>query len=121
MHEHAPRVRPVNTSEDLAEGTLAGPVLTTERVARALGNVERYAVERLDADEALRDLVESDGECLGHFIDKYLGSTSVKPHAFNCRAQSPRFAFVTRTSSIGMICGTSFLKCTLSTIVFTPS
>src|SRR5436190_1358882 len=54
-------------------------------------------------------------------IDRYLSGTSVKPQSFNCRAHVPRFSFVTRTRSIGMIWGTSFFKCTLSTIFSTDT
>ena len=50
---------------------------------------------------------------------RYASGTSVKPHVLSWRAQVPRFSFVTRTSSIGMIVGTSCFNCTLSKILCT--
>jgi hypothetical protein len=46
-------------------------------------------------------------------------SGTVNPQAFNWRAHVPRLSFVTRTTSIGMISGTSCLSCTLSMMRWT--
>ena len=47
-------------------------------------------------------------------IFRYCSGTSAKPQLASWRAQVPRFSRVTRTGSIGMIVGTSFLKWILS-------
>src|SRR5207245_794615 len=65
MHEHATGVRAVNAREDLAERALPRAVLPAQRVTGALGNVQRHSVERLDADEALADLLEANGAHCG--------------------------------------------------------
>src|SRR5262249_3667610 len=44
--------------------------------------------------------------------DRYDSGTSVKPQALSWRAQVPRLSFVTLTSSIGLMTGTSFFRCT---------
>src|SRR5689334_7525442 len=134
----------MDPGDDLAERTLPRPILTAQRVAGARRDLERDVGERLRAGKSLADALEPDGgdaHCLpagaavaGSALEadagapeaagsaRYFGSTSVKPHDFSCRAQSPRFSFDTRTSSIGM---TGFagdlLSWILSKIVRTPT
>ena len=125
VHEDAAAVRLVNARDDFAERALPRPVLAAERVTGPCGDLERDVGERLRAGKALADAVEPDRR-LGHcFVAdgsaRYLGSTSVNPHSFSWRAQSPRFAFVTGTSSIGMIGFVGcLLSCTFSNSVVMP-
>ena len=47
-------------------------------------------------------------------IFRYASGTSVNPQSLSWRAHWPRFSFETRTRSMGMMAGTSFLEMTLS-------
>ena len=122
-------VRHDDAGEDLPERALAGAVLAAERVAGARSDLERDVVERDDARKALGDVVDSHGLSrletarrrsratsleARYFMFRYASGTSVKPQSRSWRAHVPRLSFVTRTRSIGMICGTSCLSCTLS-------
>jgi hypothetical protein len=53
-------------------------------------------------------------------IFRYVSGT-VNSQSFNWRAHVPRLSLVTRTTSIGMISGTSCLKCTLSMMRWTDT
>src|SRR6185436_6439306 len=125
VDEQTPTIRLMDPRDDLAERALPRPVLAAEGMTGAGGDLERDVGERLGAGEALADAVESDrrlGHCFGAAGSaRYLGSTSVNPHSFSWRAQSPRFAFVTWTSSIGMIgFAGCLLSCTFSNSVVMP-
>jgi hypothetical protein len=56
-----------------------------------------------------------------HGSFKYSSGTSVNPHSLSCRDHVPRLSLLTRTSSIGMIVGTSFFSTSLSTIFSTET
>ena len=57
-----------------------------------------------------------------HYLNFKYRSGTVEPRVWSWRAHVPRLSFVTRSTSIGgMIAGTSFLKCTLSTMRWTET
>ena len=120
------RVGRVDARQDLAERALARAVLAAQRVARSGGDVEADVLSATHAREALADVPEADERTVQRDDSASACSlaasgtssgTSVKPQSCSWRAQVPRLSFVTRTSSIGMISGTSFLKWTLSKIL----
>ena len=108
-------IRRMDAGQDFSKRALPGAILAAERVAGTRRDVEADALERARPRKPLRDGLEADG-WHRHGIFKYASGTSVKPQVFSWRAHVPRFSFDTRTSSMGMICGTSCLRCTFSTI-----
>src|SRR6476469_8370675 len=99
----------MDPGQNFSQRALPRAVLTASRMPRAGAKIERQVVERTRAGEPLRDVLEADSG-RGHGCFRYASGTSVNPQSFNCRAHVPSVPFVTLTSSIGMICGTSFFN-----------